>query len=105
MKAQIQSRDGLKEVNLNRRKAIHERCLNCSCWIPKEVRDCSFRDCPLYPYREGRGRQSAKAREKAIRAFCLWCVAGQKAEVKRCVSVHCALFGFRRGKAEKAILC
>jgi hypothetical protein len=103
MKATIQAKNGLKTLNLSRCRAIREKCLNCSCWSVKEVRDCSFKDCPVYAYREGQGKQNPKARDKAIKAFCLWCMAGQKSEVKRCVSVHCALFSFRRGKAEKAI--
>jgi hypothetical protein len=103
MKVTIQSKTGLKTVNLNRRRAVREKCLNCSCWSAKEVTDCKFKDCPLYPFREGRGRQAAKDRSKAIRAYCVWCMAGEKAEVGKCVSRHCALFTFRRGKAEKAI--
>jgi hypothetical protein len=103
MRFEIQGKTGLKTVELNRRKAIRERCLNCSCWIPREVQHCVFQDCPLYEYRNGKGRQNAKARDKSIKAYCLWCMAGQRAEIAKCVSVHCALFGFRRGKAEKAI--
>jgi hypothetical protein len=103
MKGTIQGKTGLKSVSLNRRRAVRERCLNCSCWSLKQVEGCAFHDCSLYPFRSGQGKQSAKARAKAIQAYCVWCMAGKKAEVKRCVSVHCALFGFRRGKAEKAI--
>jgi hypothetical protein len=103
MKATIMSKNGYKVLNLNRRRAIRERCLNCSCWIPKEVQHCVFQDCPLYEYRSGKDRQNARARDKAIKAYCLWCMAGQRAEIAKCVSVHCALFRFRRGKAEKAI--
>ena len=101
MLAVIQGKTGLKTVDLNRRKAIHERCLNCSCWIPKEVEHCSFQDCPLHEYRSGKGKQNAKARYKAIKAYCLWCMAGQWSEVKKCVSVHCPLHHFRSGRAEK----
>jgi hypothetical protein len=102
MKATIQSRDGLKTMNLTRRRAIREGCLNCSSWSLKEVRECIFKDCPLYPYRSGQGRQNAATRVKAIKAYCLWCMAGEKAEIKRCVSAHCALFIYRRGTTEKA---
>lgn len=34
-------------------KAIREKCLNCSCWQPGEVRQCTAIDCPIYPYRMG----------------------------------------------------
>ena len=35
-------------------KAIRKKCLDCSCFQPKEVRKCTVIDCPLYPYRFGR---------------------------------------------------
>lgn len=93
---------GLKALALNRRKAIRERCLNCSCWIPKEVHQCVFHNCPLYQYRSGKGRQNAKARDKAIKAYCLWCMAGQRSEIAKCVSVNCPLFAFRKDRREKS---
>jgi hypothetical protein len=103
MKTTIQAKDGLKTLNLNRRRAIREKCLNCSCWNFKEVATCKFRDCALHPYREGTGKQNPNDRDRAIKGYCFWCMAGQRAEIAKCVSVHCALFRFRRGKAEKAL--
>ena len=35
-------------------KAIRKKCLDCSCWKPKEVRECPCISCPIYPYRFGR---------------------------------------------------
>ena len=35
-------------------KAIRKKCLDCSYWSPKEVRECTVIDCPIYPYRFGR---------------------------------------------------
>ena len=35
-------------------KAIRKKCLDCSYWSPKEVRECTCIDCPIYPYRFGR---------------------------------------------------
>jgi hypothetical protein len=102
MLAKIQSKTGLKTVDLNRRKAIRERCLNCSCWIPKEVQYCVFQDCPLYEYRSGKGRQNSKVRDKAIRVYCLWCMNGQREEIAKCVSGHCALFPFRKTTKDSA---
>ena len=95
MKIKIMAKNGFKVVDLNRRKAIHERCLNCSCWNPKEVTNCSFTDCPLYSYRTGRGKQKPKERAMAIRKYCLWCMGGQRSEIKKCVSLICPLFPFR----------
>ncbi len=103
MKVTIMWKTGLRTLDLNRRKAIREKCLNCSAWSTREVRNCKFTDCALHLYREGTGKQDPKDRDRAIRGFCFWCMAGQRAEIAKCVSVHCALFGFRRGKAEKAI--
>lgn len=35
-------------------KTIRAKCLQCTCNQPKEVRDCSIKDCALYPYRMGK---------------------------------------------------
>jgi len=35
-------------------QAIRAKCLDCTCWQPKEVRLCPCEDCPLYPYRLGK---------------------------------------------------
>jgi hypothetical protein len=97
MKSQILSKNGLKPINLNRRTAIRERCLNCSGWQPKEVKECSLAECPLFPFRLGGGKQNPKDRSKAIRGYCLWCMNGQPGEVNKCPSKECPLFGFRKG--------
>jgi hypothetical protein len=35
-------------------KAIRAKCLECSNYHPKEVRNCEITDCPIYPYRFGK---------------------------------------------------
>ena len=95
MKVSIMSKSGLRVVDLNRRKAIHQRCLNCSCWIPSEVIGCVFTDCPLFPFRSGKGKQDPNTRGKAIRKYCLWCMAEKRSEVAKCVSRTCPLYVFR----------
>jgi hypothetical protein len=40
--------------NLTPIKAIRAKCLDCSCWQPKEVRLCVHEKCPLFPYRMGK---------------------------------------------------
>ncbi len=35
-------------------KAIRAKCLDCSCWQPKEVRLCVHEGCPLHHYRFGK---------------------------------------------------
>ena len=102
MKAKIQTKNGYKVIDLNRRKAIREKCLNCSGWIPKEVSNCDFVDCPSYPFRSGRGKQNPKLREKAIRKYCLWCMCNQRSEVSKCVSRDCPLSPFRQNGIDRS---
>ena len=35
-------------------KAIRAKCLDCSCYQPKEIRLCPVIKCPLWPYRMGK---------------------------------------------------
>ena len=95
MKAKVMGKNGLKVVDLNRRRAIRERCLNCSGWFPKDVTECNLSDCPLSPFRTGEGKQNPKQRKTAIRKYCLWCMAGQHSEVGKCTSILCPLFAYR----------
>ena len=64
MKTRILDKDGIREVSLNRRTAIREKCLNCSGWSPKEVKECSHTDCPLYPFRTGEGKQNSCGKDE-----------------------------------------
>lgn len=34
-------------------KAIRAKCLDCCCMQPSEVKECSVKTCPLYPFRMG----------------------------------------------------
>jgi hypothetical protein len=34
-------------------KAIRAKCLDCSNYLPSQVRECRITDCPLWPYRMG----------------------------------------------------
>ena len=102
MKVSIFCKNGPKVVDLNRRKAIRERCLNCSGWSHKEVTTCIFKDCPLYPFRSGQGKQNAKARSKAIHRYCLWCMNGQHGEVSKCPSTNCSLFPYRKVRTDRS---
>lgn len=38
----------------SRLKAIKEKCLDCSAYIYKEVKNCKYHDCQLYNFRFGR---------------------------------------------------
>lgn len=103
MEALIKSKDCHRKMNLNRRKAIHEKCLNCACWHPWKVTNCTFIECPLHPFRTGKGKQDTKLRSQAIRTYCLWCMNKQVGEVTKCPSKNCPLFIYRKGGLEKAI--
>lgn len=103
MRMRIQSKGSTRIVNINRRKAIRENCLNCSNWNTAEVQTCQHTDCPFYPYRLGRGPQDSKARAKAIRDYCLWCMAGSAYEVGNCVIEDCPLFPYRQSKVDTSV--
>lgn len=90
-----------QKSRLNRRAAIRARCLDCSGFSKREVRECEFTDCPLYPYRLPKGKQNPKARDKAIRAYCRECMNFQPTEVYACPSGDCPLFPYRHTKARK----
>ncbi len=99
IKVEIQGKSGHKVVELNRRRAIRERCLNCGAWSFAEANECRMVDCQLYPFRSGKGRQDAKARAKAIRDYCSWCMSTERAG--RCVIMDCPLFCYRKSTLER----
>ncbi len=99
VKTQIQCKGGHKTVELNRRRAIRERCLNCAAWSYSQVRTCPHVDCPLYPFRSGEGKQDAKMRSQAIRSYCRWCMATE--QPSRCVVIDCPLYCFRKSTVER----
>ena len=39
---------------LTRGEAIRAKCLDCCCGQSAEVRECTARECPLWPFRMGR---------------------------------------------------
>jgi hypothetical protein len=53
-------------------KSIREKCLDCSCQQPKEVRLCPVTTCALWPYRMGR-RPTTSEREQCDRQEVLAC--------------------------------
>lgn len=92
-----------QKSRLNRRAAIRERCLDCSGFSAKEVRDCPLPDCPLFPYRLPKGKQDPKKRDKAIRVYCReWCMNDQRKEVELCPSNACPLFNYRLTSIKKS---
>jgi hypothetical protein len=103
MKTTVQTKDGNKIIDLNRRKAIRERCLNCAAWHPSEIANCKIVDCHLHPFRSGTGKQDSKARDKAIRNYCLWCGAEQTHEVRKCQVFECSLWPYRKSVIDRSL--
>lgn len=78
-------------------RAIRKRCVDCSCYVLKGVRDCWKKDYPLYPLRMGKSVKG-KSRMKAIRKFCLYCGGNSAYEVRLCPTTNCTLYEYRFGK-------
>ena len=96
IKARILSKDGCREVSLNRRTAIREKCLNCTGWFPSEVAECEFDDCSLFPFKLGQGKQNPRERNQAIRNYCKECCNGMLSEISLCPSTTCPLYSYRK---------
>lgn len=103
MKVRIQSKEGSKVININRRKAIREKCFNCSGYLWKEVDTCNFDDCQLFNFRSGKGKQNAKNRNKAIHDYCNWCMCGQISEISKCPSKDCPLYAYRKWGTDTSV--
>lgn len=101
LKMRIRTKRGHKVISINRRKAIHGRCLNCSAWFTPDVTDCTMTDCHLYPYRLGTEKQNAKERIKAIQDYCSWCCAESPQEKMKCPSFDCPLWPYRKSGVDK----
>ena len=103
MRFVVLGKKGQGVMELNRRQAIRERCLNCVGWIPSEVRKCDFADCALHPYRMGTGKQDAVERAVAVRLYCLDCCLNQPTEVRLCPCRDCSLYPFRLSRIDKSV--
>ena len=103
MKVKIIQKNGHKIVDLNRKKAIRERCLNCSCWKAVEVERCQIIDCLLYKYRMNGSNQNSKERNRDLRKYCLECCNESYSEVNNCTSLDCPLYAFRQSKVDHSI--
>ncbi len=42
--------------------AVRQKCLDCSCYQPPEVRDCRLMGCSLWPFRLGSDPSPGPAR-------------------------------------------
>ena len=43
----------ITDDNYTRARAIRAKCMDCCCWQSAEIRQCTAKKCPLYPYRMG----------------------------------------------------
>lgn len=43
-----------KNVRLSPLSAARAFCMECVCWSPGEVKNCTDTLCPLYPFRSGK---------------------------------------------------
>lgn len=102
MKHKVLTKDGVKVVDLNRRRAVRYKCLDCSGFHPSEVDHCGLTTCPLHKFRFQSLRQDPQERNWAIRKFCVVCMGGEKAYVKNCESVHCPLWPYRMAAVDKS---
>ena len=105
LKMRILAKRGHKVININRRRAIRERCLNCSAWVEPDVKNCIMEDCQLYPYRMGTGKQDAKARSRSIQDYCSWCCCESIREKRKCPSFDCPLWAYRKSTADYSQKC
>ena len=96
---------GYRIVELNRRKAIAERCLNCSGFIPSERAYCEMTDCELFPFRMGKGKQDADLRNRQIRAYCRDnCMCGNSWLVANCTTPDCPLYAYRKSTIDRSVV-
>jgi len=84
---------------LTPKKAIQAYCIHCVGGSIHDVKACDADDpayhvCPFHPYRQGKGRPSAKI----IRIFCLDCMGGSKDFVRDCETTDCLCHPYRLGK-------
>ncbi len=55
----------LFEIDLTPRKAIKAFCLECMCWVQREVPNCTAKNCPLFPFRMGDAHSMSEETKKA----------------------------------------
>ena len=45
---------------MNPMRAIREKCLDCTCQQPVEVKECTVKTCALHPFRMGKNPYRSK---------------------------------------------
>ena len=96
--------EGFRIVDLNRRKAIAERCFNCGGFSYVARKNCEFSECQLWSYRMGLGKCNPEERNRAIRAYCRdYCSEGGEYHVRLCPSPDCPLHAYRLTTIDRSI--
>lgn len=56
-----------KDPPLTPRKAMREMCKSCVCYenAPRRIKECELSDCPIWPYRHGRGVETPEGMKYA----------------------------------------
>ena len=98
--------------------SIRKRCLDCTCYSPKVVRECELTECSLFPYRMGKrppkeclphtGDNDIEINtpKQAIRNYCIWCMGWRGGPDKRrcirlareCDIADCPIWHLRPGQ-------
>lgn len=58
-------KSGTETRKLSPVRAIRNKCLDCTCWQPKEIEHCTIADCACYPFRMGKNPKTKKQGEQA----------------------------------------
>ena len=66
----IFGKESIVERVLTPIKSIRAKCLDCTCYQPKEIRECGITKCPLWPYRMGKRPKDQAADERAGQEVC-----------------------------------
>ena len=89
-------------TRLTRGQAIRKYCLDCSDDNPRNVTQCAFTDCQLYPFRKS---GTTGSRTKAIKRYCFeHCMNRNMYEVIHCQATSCFLWDYRISKASDGII-
>ena len=103
MKQQVLTRNGVKLVDMNPRRAIRRHCHMCSDYSWEEVSSCMIRDCELHPFRLGTNFEKdlhSDQRLRAIQRYCKFqCCKGDEQQYRNCDMETCPLFLFRMRKS------
>ena len=54
------------EVESSPRKAIRRHCVECMCFVEREVANCTSIYCPLYAFRSGKNEELTDEQRKQL---------------------------------------